>query len=658
MTSESPYRMTLSLNVLNHLGLNLYSNVPSVLSEVVANAWDADAEHVRITIDPTTGRERIVIQDDGCGMTRREVNERYLLVGYERREQNPGPTERFGRSPMGRKGIGKLSLFSIARTIEVRTVKEGEKSAFRMELDEIRKKIGKREATYRPKELPTDDIDFETGTRITITEPKKRIHQAAGALRKRLARRFSIIGPDYHFTVFIDGEEISHEDRDYYHKVQYLWTFGDEDGFYESLCANPKPTKNLSGLLGSVGEVRGWIGTVEESGKLKDEHGDNLNRIVVLVRGKVAQEDILEEFGETGLFSRYLIGEIHADFLDVDDKDDIATSSRQRINEDDPRYEALKIFIGKILKKIQSEWTRLRNEEGEEKALEIPAINEWFKELDRDQQENAKSLFGKINSFTIENPDDKKELLKQAVIAFEGFRYKKNLDALDAISIENLEEVIRMFSSLDDLEATLYHQITSGRIAVIRKLQEQVEKNVLEKVIQKNVFDHLWLLDPSWERATGSKYMEQQVRTEFGKIEAGLTEEEKKARLDIKYRTASGKHIIVELKRAERRISVYELGGQIRKYRNATIKLLNAAGLRNQPFEFVCVVGKDLVEQNDPNNPNLVKETLRPLDARVIRYEELLENAYALYNEFLKENEKVGRITRLLQAIDQAIDES
>jgi hypothetical protein len=38
--------MRLSLNVLNHLGINLYSNVPAVLAETVANAWDADAEHV------------------------------------------------------------------------------------------------------------------------------------------------------------------------------------------------------------------------------------------------------------------------------------------------------------------------------------------------------------------------------------------------------------------------------------------------------------------------------------------------------------------------------------------------------------------------------------------------------------------------------------
>ena len=47
---EHKFTMSLSLNVLNHLGINLYSNVPAVLSEIVANSWDADAENVTIAI--------------------------------------------------------------------------------------------------------------------------------------------------------------------------------------------------------------------------------------------------------------------------------------------------------------------------------------------------------------------------------------------------------------------------------------------------------------------------------------------------------------------------------------------------------------------------------------------------------------------------------
>ena len=51
MDTLKKYKMSISLNVLEHLGVNLYSNIPAVLSEVVANSWDADATNVDIEIE-------------------------------------------------------------------------------------------------------------------------------------------------------------------------------------------------------------------------------------------------------------------------------------------------------------------------------------------------------------------------------------------------------------------------------------------------------------------------------------------------------------------------------------------------------------------------------------------------------------------------------
>ena len=55
--------MSISLNALEHLGINLYSNIPAVLSEIVANAWDADAKTVTVTVNRDD--ETITIEDDG-----------------------------------------------------------------------------------------------------------------------------------------------------------------------------------------------------------------------------------------------------------------------------------------------------------------------------------------------------------------------------------------------------------------------------------------------------------------------------------------------------------------------------------------------------------------------------------------------------------------
>ncbi len=60
--------MTLSLNVLRHLGIGLYSNIGAVLSELKANAWDADASTVEIFVNTEDGV--VYVKDDGSGMQR------------------------------------------------------------------------------------------------------------------------------------------------------------------------------------------------------------------------------------------------------------------------------------------------------------------------------------------------------------------------------------------------------------------------------------------------------------------------------------------------------------------------------------------------------------------------------------------------------------
>jgi len=651
----NPYSMTLSLNILNHLGINLYSNMPAVLAEVVANSWDADAEVVSITIDKKG--KKIVIVDNGQGMTKEDINHKYLTVGYQRREvPEEAITQKWKRHVMGRKGIGKLSLFSIARNIEIHTVKDGQKSGFRMILNDIEAKIKGKDGTYFPEANDSGASDLERGTRIVLTNLKKELHQTEAALRKRLARRFSIIGSEFNFSIEINDKAIAITDRDYYHKIQYLWWYGKESERYKSYCKNLKmDIARPNSLTSSEYSISGWIGTVKDSGDLKDPD-DNLNKIVIMVRGKLAQEDILEDFAEGGMYTKYLIGEIHANFLDIDKEADIATSSRQKIMEDDPRYDELKKFVYKELKNIQSSWTDLRNKEGKDKALEIPAIKEWFQTLPPDSKKRAESIFGKINQLTLESDEDRRRLFKHGVLAFESLKYKQNLDALDQITTESLEESLDaladIFGNLDDIEATLYHQIIKERVAVIRTLQEKVQDNALEKVVQIYLFDHLWLLDPSWERATETPVMEEQVSKLFSEIEADLKEEEKKGRLDIKYRKSSGQHVIIELKRPERVVSTSELLAQVDKYRRGILKLLKAAGRQNESVAFVCVVGKELSDWTGDKGREESAKIMEQKNARIVMYQELIDEAYQTYKLFLEKKKEAGRIFELIQSIE------
>ncbi len=447
----------------------------------------------------------------------------------------------------------------------------------------------------------------------------------------------------------VNDEEITVLDRDYFSKLQYIWTFGPNGKQYAELAPKAEHKHTNDGAVSCDGKkhhVSGWVGTFGVAGDAKSEDGESLNNISIVVRGKLAQEDILDEFGDAGIYASYLIGEIDADFLDTDGEDDIATSSRQRMIEDDARYAALKDYIGTRLDEIRADWTDYRTAAGETKARENPNIDQWFQQLSKDSKSTAKGLFGKINQLKVDDKD-KKTLFMHAVIAVETMQYKGRLDELDSISMENVGALQAIFNDFDDVEATLYHQITSERIKVIQVLQKKVSSNAKEKLIQQYLFDHLWLLDPMWERATETPVMEQTVDKEFKKIDVKLTPEEKKGRLDIKYKNTAGAHVIVELKRPDVKLKTLHLVQQIEKYRTALQKCLGSAQKEQETIEIVCILGHYPTDYQDRAS----QDTLRAYNARIVLYNSLLDQAYKSYRSYLDKNKHTGRLTSLLQSI-------
>ena len=130
-----PYQMRISRMTVDKLGVRLYDRVSAVVSELIANAYDADAENISVDVPLNTLLARrnsttneieefkhvIEVKDDGHGMTPSDVNEHFLWVGKDRRKDAKlGSLSRGkNRNVMGRKGIGKLAPFGICKIIEV-----------------------------------------------------------------------------------------------------------------------------------------------------------------------------------------------------------------------------------------------------------------------------------------------------------------------------------------------------------------------------------------------------------------------------------------------------------------------------------------------------------------------------------------------------------
>lgn len=641
------YNMHIDLNVLNHLGLNLYSNTPAVLSEVVANAWDADATVVEIETDQES--ECITIIDNGNGMSLSEINDKFLRVGYQKRKNGENYSEKYHRPVMGRKGIGKLSLLSIAETIYIYSKKGAECNAFCLSLNDIEDAINNADGRYSPREIDFVDFSETSGTKIEIRNFKKNISRAPEHLRRRLSRRFGIIGEN--FMIKINNEPIRLEDRGYFQKLQFSWIIGNLAETVKQQLPSIQSTYDGQLTLSDDRSfsITGWIGTVDTPSDIQDN-----NKISLVVRGKLAQEDILSSFNEGGIYASYLIGEIYADYLDDDNEKDIATSSRQQIIEEDERYKVLSAYVYSVLKKIQSQWTSLRRDNATVKLLsESEAVNEWYQNLSEQNKKYAKRLFGTIETIRFDkDSDNKKELLKYGILAFERLRVSEKLHLLE--NEEGLEDLIKygeIFTDLQDIEATLYWEIANERMKVIKQLSESCDENAKERVLQKYIFDNLWLLNPSWERATaGSERMEEIVKKAFDVVTDSLTEEERKGRIDIRYRTSSGKHIIIELKRyvPTYKVDIYDLHRQIDKYRDALKKCLKQIGKENEPIEAICIIGNNIIK----DNMSAAEATEKLGDSgRILFYDQVINDSLESYKDYLEKHRTIGRLREIIDRI-------
>lgn len=652
-TQATPaFEMTVDLNVLEHLGINLYSNIAAVLTEAVANAWDADASSVQIRVDPNS--EWIEIEDDGIGMSVDDLNGKYLRVGYRRRDEDAehGRKTAKGRSVMGRKGLGKLSLFSIANVIEVQSAKNGSTHGFRMSVPGIQQAVQEKRA-YHPEPLVTDALTVTQGTKLVLRDIKRqRLGKGVAALRKRLARRFSIIGQANGFEIKIDGQPITAVDRGDLPKVQFLWTF---EG-YEPEAATIAHVVERESLPArfeawdSAWRVSGWLGTARKPKDLDDDEAGNLNGIVVFARGRLFHENVLDRLNDGRLYTKYLTGQIEADFLDADDQPDIATSDRQRVQEDDERYIQLIAFLGSQLNKLEKRWNEWRRKHEVEKAKEAsPALAEWLATLPEGYRKSAETLIAKLSALPVDDEDDRKLMYRHGILAFERMKLRGSTEEFVA-SVESADRLLAVLADRDSLEASLYRDIVKSRLDAIRDFQTIIDEDAKERVLQKYLFDHLWLLDPAWERATGSQIMESRLMTE-GVLVEDLTEKERLGRVDIAYRTQAGKHVIVELKKVGRKMSLLELVEQGQTYVDKLRKILREQNVTTPNIEVVFVLGKAVDEET--TNPDRLKSSMESIasGSRIVHYDTLIRGAQEAYSGYIDQTRALDKLENIVNAI-------
>lgn len=111
------------------------SNPDIALTELVANAFDAGAKKVKITI-PESNEQLLVIEDDGIGLTKEEFAIRWMTLRYNRVDDLgedvifPDEYKDLKRKAFGRNGVGRHGLICFGDTYEVETRKNHEANTF------------------------------------------------------------------------------------------------------------------------------------------------------------------------------------------------------------------------------------------------------------------------------------------------------------------------------------------------------------------------------------------------------------------------------------------------------------------------------------------------------------------------------------------------
>lgn len=655
------YRMTVDLSVLEALGINLYSNAAAVLSELVANAYDADSTDVRI--DWKKQGKRIVVTDNGAGMTVEELNERFLKVGYKKRVTEGVESPKWSRPYMGRKGIGKLSVFSLARSVTVYSTKDGVSNGLTIEVDALEKAINARE-WYYPIPIDVPDEYAAQGTTIVLTKLKsKRASLTATALRKRLARRFDVLDEtppsEGGFFIHVNGKRITYLDRQELKKLEFIWEFGAQALPAEALP--PEITRftlpNKPVKSGTQWRVKGWIGTARKPTDLTDdEEAGSLKNIIVLARGRPIQEGIIEKLDFSRLFGNYVTGQIEADFLDLDDGyEDIATSDRQRLLEDDERVEALQKFLRDAFVKAADQWSEHRPKKEAKDVLEqFPRLREWVDARPPWQKDAAERMIGTIASLEMEKknePKDRADLFRSGVLAFERVGLRKAADDLEKLSSVTAETLLPLLGAQDAYEAGMWVDILRSRVEAIDQFRNLTKANEKEKVLQEHLFKNLWLLDPAWERATLGGQMEEDLRD----IKPGLFAKDPddktiKGRIDIRYATIGGRHVIVELKRYSVNPKVEELQAQGLKYYTALRSILKQQQRDDEDIEVVFVLGSPprVVNPGAQSEAEYVQGQFATIRGRYRLYDALIASAKHQYDDYLQASDQARELDELL----------
>ncbi len=110
-------RFTVDAQHIHRLGFELVGKQETALSELIKNAYDADATYIHLDFkDYNKPGGTLIISDDGNGMTEPDIRANWMRLSTSEKEKNP-VSPLYGRSRAGRKGIGRFAVERLGKQL-------------------------------------------------------------------------------------------------------------------------------------------------------------------------------------------------------------------------------------------------------------------------------------------------------------------------------------------------------------------------------------------------------------------------------------------------------------------------------------------------------------------------------------------------------------
>ncbi len=559
------YKMTISRLTVDKLGVKLYDRVAAVMAEIVANSYDADATEVVITAPmgqllarKSEGQVHdqgftMEVSDNGSGMvsnrTVNEVNDFYLKVGAERRKDNRRGevSKEHGRKVMGRKGVGKLAPFGVCQQIEVITAGgqqtcgvdengHASKGYLISHLFLVRDKIlQETDKQYCPNVGSLDGkVKATRGTIIRMTGFDHRWVPDIGDFERQMAQRFGIASSKW--KIILRDSQRKQGDSDFERivgsfaltekpgtKVEFRRRTGaTEDSRSGSDYSVTAPNgANLGGLQagfeheGAFLPLTGWVAYSEKPYKDQLMAG-----VRIYCRGKIAAQTMLFNRGAgfTGEFDvrSYLIGELHADWLD--ESEDLIRTDRQDILWSHDLGQALEkwgqdlvVKMGRITREPmrQSAWHKFCEESKIEERVQKAFPGVANKQIREQTIEIAEKIAKTARGDELNDEETRESFIQLSLLLGPHITLDRKLK--EAAEMENspMAVVSAVLKTARLAELASFGRIADDRVRVIETLEKLKDaQDTDESDFQKLLSEAPWLINPQWSPITANQSFE------------------------------------------------------------------------------------------------------------------------------------------------------